>query len=360
MCTGTRMLLDPRSLLFVLNMALALASISCCRADARQVSHDPRAVAVLRRVVQAYQAVKSLDLEVTFTVTTVPLLAPDHPFGIPPRADVEPASPAQNASRSSERQLEQRIRLRFVAPNRLRLELHDTDPGSGRLRTALYLSDGKTFWSYIPEKNWYTREKAPRNLRAFTRLQHFHPACLELLMLMGMDPFRELKQVADRMRYLGTQNVRGVLTEVIELSTSSRTAEILVHLHVGQRDSLLYRIVHITTPVPGPIAPGKVGDALDALIDAPQPLPPDDPELPTVPAASAPSGPIGPLRTQVTCENRVATSPAPPPDAFQFTIPPGALLYGPTEHTARKKSGLERLREIWQRSRQFPGMIAPR
>ncbi|MCS6775999.1 MAG: DUF2092 domain-containing protein [Chloroherpetonaceae bacterium] len=360
MCTGIRTLPDIRAICFVFNVALVLVSTSCCCADTRPVPHDPRAVTILRRMVQAYRELKSLDLEVAFTVATIPLPAPDHPFGIPPRADTEPASPGQHAPQASERQLEQRIRLRFVAPNRLRLELHDTDPESGRSRTALYLSDGRTFWSYIPEKNWYTREKAPRNLRAFSRLQHFHPACLELLMLMGIDPFQELKQVADQVRYLGTQSVRGVPTEVVELATTSRAAEVLVHLHVGQRDSLLYRIVHITTPVPGPIAPGKVGDALDALIDAPQPPPMEDPELPAVSATSTSTGPVGPFRTRVTCENRVTTSPVPPPDAFQFIIPPGALLYGPTENPARRKSGMERLREIWQRSRSFPSAIVPR
>lgn len=339
---------------------------------ADKANYEPRAVELLQKMFQAYGNLTALEQKSEFSVTTIPMAPAKSPFGIPPRADFgtapppvnneppktddpqsAPASPDERKDerKPEERKLDQRMRLLFSAPNRLRLEVQDTDPAAGKPLTSLWLSDGKIFWSYIPEKNWYTREKAPGKMRDFSRLKNLNTTNLELMMLMGVNPFADLKQIADNIHYVGTETVRGSATEVVALSSSSRREETEVRLYIGKSDGLLHRLVHEVTPVAGPAVPGKVGDALDELVDVQQPPTLPDPDNPT-PAETPRAQSFGPFRTRLTYDNILSSAPSFANDAFQFTIPTGALMYGATENASKKKkAGLDRLREFWKRNR---------
>jgi hypothetical protein len=385
--------LSLRKALRVVSIFL-LGAISGSALAQEKNAYEPRALQVLQRMADSYRSLTALEQRTEFTMTTIPLPAPDHPFGLPPRPtrdeegkgkrekekegegqkakgetptpntenqkpETENQSPVTShqppaTNHQQERKLDQRLRLRFAEPNRLRLEIEDKDPLSNLTLTSAWVSDGKTFWSFMPEKNWYTREKAPGRMRDFPRLKNLNATTLELLMLMGLNPFKEIKEVADSVRYIGEEALRGMTMEVIALRSSTRREETEVRFYVGKSDGLMHRLVHELTPVVGPAAPGKVGDGLDELIDGQlPPNPPSDPEA--QPSAATAPQPFRPSRTRLIYDNFLSTQPNFAFDAFLFTIPPGAFLYGPPEKKGNKNQGLEMLREFWKKNRKPQG-----
>jgi outer membrane lipoprotein-sorting protein len=329
---------------------------------ARVAAFDPRALQLLQEMVAAYTALPSLEQRTEFVTALIPLPPPKTPFSAPPRTPDEAdktAPPAPNPDSSpsvsepsakpsgpQEQKLPRVLRLFYQQPNRLRLESQETDPETNKVLTDQWVSDGKTFWTYIAKKNWYTREKTPGRIGDFQKLSNMTSGSLELLMLMGVNPFADLKSAADAVRYEGTAVVRGVTTEVISLQMSSPVEETQARFYIGKDDHLLHRLVHETTPILGPPVPGKVGDGLDELIDNAEPVQPPvigedgqpiPQEVTTAPAVSPAN------RTRVTYDNILRRSSALPVDTFLFTIPSNALLYGTPGDLKPRKPNLKDL-----------------
>ena len=252
---------------------------------------DPRALALLERMTAAYSRLKALDQRTEFFAELIPFDAPDSPFGIPQRPTEKPKTKTDaagdakpNETKKATKKAEtmgRRLRLRYAFPNRLRLEMDAAEPGGDKPTRYLWDSDGKFFWTTIPEKNWYTREKAPARLADFRRLERLDASSLEMLMLLGLNPFAHVREQCDRLTWEGAATARETAVDVVALRSDARTSETVAKLYIGHEDLLLRRVVIETTPAVGPTTPGKIGDALDDLApDDPNPAPllqPDEP-----------------------------------------------------------------------------------
>jgi hypothetical protein len=314
-----------------------LCLTACARTAGAQTrtAFEPRALELLRQMVEAYGQLPALDQQTEFFSAIIPLASPSPSLPNQPPGEAAPAA-GKDDKPGEDNKLNRTLRLRFARPNRLNMEQKETDMSSGKLVLNQWISDGKRFWTYIGEKNWYTKEKAPGNAAGFARLEHLNSGSLELLMLMGINPFADIKEKADSVRWEGSETVRGVSTDVIVLRTAERFASSEARFYIGKDDHLLRRVVTETTPVQRQTShPGRVGDALDELAnDAPLP----QPQLPpNITSREEPPGAEGtPMAmTRVSYENDVHSAPNFDADAFTFTIPTGALLYGPSDLTPK-------------------------
>jgi hypothetical protein len=281
----------------------------------------------------AYGRLTSLRMETEYASALMPvspLLRPAAPpVATPDSPDSPPANPrGQKELLNTEKKLDRKLRLSFAAPNRLRLEVEEPDD-SGRALVSIWDSDGKSFWTYNPEKNLFSREKAPKRLHDFARLAHMTSGSLEVLMLMGVNPFTQIEEQTEEARYAGRETVQGKSVDVVLLSADLGLQATETRLYVGVDDRLLYRLVSETTQKPRPVTKSGVGSPLDELA-------PPDPGAPG--AADAP--PLGPdevqtlpgvlMKSRITCDNKIDTAPSfdpfsfaysPPADAFYLTNP---------------------------------------
>ena len=319
----------------------------------------------------AYSHLKALEQRTEFFATLVPFGTPDSPFGIPPkpqekpdetnaatdgRPDTTEAAPdtaggAAKKTDSQTRKMGRRLTLLYAAPNRLRLEMEDPTPGSEKPLRYEWVSDGKRFWTTIPEKNWYTSEKAPKRFADFRSLSNLNTGSLELLMLLGVNPFSKIREQCDRLTWEEAAVVREIPVCVVALRSDSRFVETVAKLYIGQRDFLLRRVTVETTPVVGPATPGRVGDALDdlaeddpnsaanasALLEAGKAGEGAEPPLLDAPAPPPTAAGSRPMMTRVTYENIITPNPSFPYDTFLFSIPANAWRYGDDNASAKGK-----------------------
>ncbi len=343
--------------------------VLCGEKSSADAAFDPRAVALLDRMSAAYSRLKALDQRTEFSAEIIPFDAPDSPFGIPQKPtkkdttktkkkDAPPdAADGAKADRAKEQAAAGRkMRLRYAFPNRLRIETEEPGAAGDKPVRSVWDSDGKFFWTTIPEKNWYTKEKAPARLADFRKLERLNASSLETLMLLGVNPFANLREQCDALTWEGADMARDGAVDVVALRSDSRAAETVAKLYIGQADFLLRRVVIETTPAVGPATPGKIGDALDELApEDPNPAPPlqndgpaDSPAaLLDAPLPAAPAG-ARPTKTRITYENRITLNPIFNYDAFEFIIPPDALRFGTdaaTKPKTRKPVNLMRRRK---------------
>jgi hypothetical protein len=316
---------------------------------------EPRARQLLQQMADAYNRLPALEQRTVFSAALIPFTPGKNPFETPERPHNTPAPPPESNDERSlfapgkpgveETRLDRTLLLRFSRPNRLFLELNE---GKSTPSTSYqWVSDGKFFYSYIPDKNWYTREKSPGRLSDFRRLTHLNSNSLEVQMLIGNNPFGDLRGQADSVRYEGPALVREIETEVVVLRNQGRFEDTVVRLYIGKEDFMLRRVITETIPVVGPSQPGKVGDALDALIDSatpPQPVQEGEEE-----PSAAPAAPLA-MITRLTYDNLLDVKPNFDFRTFVFQIPNGAMLYGPPPSAAqRKRTMLETLKALQRR-----------
>jgi hypothetical protein len=328
-----------------------------------QTAFDSHALQLLDQMSDAYSHLLGLDQRTEFYIASIPISSPkvapasvqDGGEGraVPHIADA-PAAPSPNAggpatadhaaSLETEEappgeKLKRSLQLIALRPNHLRLELREPDPGALKDQVAQWICDGKTFWTYTDEKHYYTREAAPSNLRDFPKLNHLDTGSLELLMLIGVNPFAQVREQVDSVRYLGEAKVRGVETEVVAMRAVQSTAITDARLYIGKSDHLLRRLVTETVPpAASKAAPGKVGDELDALVDG-RPPPPPQTNVSTAQFATSESDPVepepevttGPMKMISSYDNIIHPLQKSYPSEFTFSIPEGALLYEPLQ-----------------------------
>lgn len=303
--------------------------------EAPHPEFEPRALQLLQQMAEAYAQLPALSQETIFYSAMTPLPPPNAPPG---------SAPPPTEEKEDRRQM----RLLMERPNHLLMELRQFNPATNRVMLSQWVSDGKTFWTYTQERNGYTREKAPSRLRDFVRMPSLNSGSLELLMLLGVNPFADIKDRVDSARYEGTASVRGVPTEVVALRVASQVETTESRLYIGKSDLLLRRVVIETTPAAATRATGRIGDALDELLDdSPSaPPPPADPNAPDDPNALPPLP--APIKTRITYENILQEDPIFGPTTFHFTIPRGALLYRTLDQTNSLHTGSrkEYLREL--------------
>ncbi|MDE2125101.1 MAG: DUF2092 domain-containing protein [Armatimonadetes bacterium] len=263
----------------------------------RPTGIDPAAVALLDSMAAAYGGLRYLDQTTTFTSQVV------SSKGAPDGGSLDKPTPLSRV-----------IRLQFARPNRLNLTATDSGP-NGEPVVSRWVCDGKTFWSYLSDKKSYTIEKAPGSIHQFVRLDHLPDSSLELLMLMGVNPFKDVARAADSVRLLKSATISGVDTGVVELRTTTPQATTVVDLYIGAGDHLLHECAVTTIPARQNAHPGLVGDGLDALA--------------TDGETSQPGAPAQILETRLAYANSFVGQPSFTGLTFSFQPPAGSSLYEP-------------------------------
>lgn len=321
----------------------------------RLSAFDPRAMQLLDQVVAAYAHLSSLDQRTEFSSALMPLTndtragtgsqgddAGGKIGGRPDGSGPNAITSAAGKQDSEVRKLRRSLRLMVSQPNYLKLELLEEGETPDTPNRSQWISDGKTFWTYTnvnSEKrpqNTYTKEKTPSDLHGFLKLQNLNTGSLELMMLLGLNPFANLREQTDSAHYEGTETVRGIQTDVVTLKTATEYESTEARFYIGKEDFLLRRVVTETTPIAHDMStPGMVGDEYDALvIGAPKPrtAQSSDSSSPltaggdTAPPESAPA-PL--MRSRISYDNIISPQSSISAKDFAFTIPPGTLIFEP-------------------------------
>ncbi len=285
--------------------------------------YEPQAIRLLEEMADAYTHMTSLRQETEFVSSVAPLI----PLPVDKSISAGPEEPETGTPQkdgkdllNSEHKLDKKLRLTFAAPNRLRLEVEDSDE-NGKLRVSSWVSDGKSFWTYNAQKNLFSREKAPGKIRDFARLAHMTSGSLEILMLMGVNPFAHIEEQSEGVRYAGRETVRGVATNVVAMTADLGPTATETRLYIGAEDHLLYRLVSETKQKAHPPKRMGTGSPLDELAPpepSSQPLPGnEDDVVPTLPGVL--------MKTSVTCDNKIDTDPKFDATAFVYQPPANAL-----------------------------------
>lgn len=296
-------------------------------------SYDPRALKLLQQMVETYASLSSLQQKTEYYAALTPLNPPPQDPQKSP-SNTTSAAPGSTTSQpaAQEQKLTTTLRLVYAAPNRLLMERTEESPLTGKPVVSRWISDGKTFWSYSEEKNWYTKEPTPGRLRDFSKLTTLNTGCMELMMLMGVNPFANVKNLADSIFCDSPTTLHDVPTEVVVLRSETEAFVTEARFYIGKADSLLRRLAIETKPVTAQAArPGVVGDALDELAElAPSTSPPPDPNDPN-------ASTVVPQKSRYVCDN-ILTAPSFDAQTFAFKIPPGALLHEPFDPTGKRNA----------------------
>ena len=315
-----------------------------------QTRYDPRAAALLKRMGEAYAHLGAIDLRIDISSALIPLEAAP---GALATTNVDP-TPFQVDETTMRPQ--GHLHLAFQQSNRLLLETEQTDPVTNKPFDVRWICDGQSFWSYAGDKKVYTREKAPGSIHDFTRLKNLNGGTLELMMLIGPNPFADLIQSVDGAHRLADAVVRGLPTEVVSLLTEDPIEQSEVRLYIGKADGLLHRMEIESVPIKLHEGPIKVGSKLDALLDAGVQKPPPE-EIPSVSGVpdptpvSPPPAPARPVGSFVRFENDLDLNPTFPTGTFTFRPPKDGLMYG-DQTPAKRLTVKQRIAQMAKENRQ--------
>jgi outer membrane lipoprotein-sorting protein len=323
-------------------------------AEARANSYEPRAMRLLQQMADAYSHLTLLEQETEYTSALTPLV-PVGPESQPPARKTETESNSNAAEGpDAEQKLDRRLRLSFAAPNRLRMEIEEKDE-NGKAQISQWVSDGKLFWTYSPEKNLYSKEKAPGKIQDFARLPHMSSGSLEMLMLMGINPFAQIEEQAGSVRYGGTDNVRGTAADVVIMNADAGPQITETRLYIGAEDHLLYRLVSETAQkIKPPDKRQGVGSPLDELA-----APTSPPPLPLNPGEQAPVPGI-PMKSRVTVENHMRLAPIFDGKTFAYAPPEGALFLNTPDPHRKPPTLKQRLAELAKTYKRSKKQSPPR
>jgi outer membrane lipoprotein-sorting protein len=342
--------------LSVLLWLVALPASSNAQAapkDSRRSAFDPQAIQLLQEMADAYAHLSTLRQETEFTSAITPLVPlPRPPAPAPGAAPEGDRVTSADGVANSEHKLDRKLRLDYAAPNRFRFEVEDTDD-KGKLQVSRWVCDGKSFWTFNPEKNLFSREKAPKRIQEFARLAHMTSGSLEVLMLMGVNPFAHIEEQSDGLRYAGKETVNGAATEVVAMSADLGPQTTETRLYIGADDHLLHRLVSETAQKARPPRPIGGGSPLDEL------APPESTDPPPVGPDGAPALPGVLMKSRVICDNKIDTQPAFGAADFAFQAPAGALyLTNPiTDKPVTLKQRLAELNKSARRQRRSPPKV---
>lgn len=326
----------------------ATAQVSLSPQKMQPSAYDAAALELLQKMVNRYAHLSALQQISEYTSSITPLgktpapqvqnsagsaTAPSVPEALAPSAQGDPG-PGQKIDR--------KVTLAYAQPNYLKLEdfsARATDRSQGQY----WVSDGKSFWAYVPNAHGqgqllYTQEKAPRRIEDFAKLQNFDPGSLELLMLMGINPFHNLKAEVDSVRDEGETLVRGTPAEVIGMTATTPAERTDVHLYIDKSDYLLLRLTSDVTPIGAQSGQSaRIDDALTEMEEERNPPPPPTTDRPQVGEAN-PTNFLGgpntdrpqiPQQMHMGYDNIITRAPLFSQETFAFTPPNGASRFLP-------------------------------
>jgi len=236
---------------------------------------EPEARNVLAASVKAYGHLKTIEMETTYSGDSGGFIKPV------------------------------RSRLLLQRPNRLLYEVWHNVPGMGRTTVKRYLCDGRDYYIYDETEGYYSRFKAPKDLKQLG----IAGAGVELAAISGSNPFDGLEKQVRAARLEGVAEVNGQAADVVMLDSGNQDRTGEARFYISRSDHLILRFtfesIHIDRPD-----------------KKPPPLPrlnPDDP-----PEQELHQPPV-----KFSYDNKYILNPSIPASAFAWTTPPGAMLYEP-------------------------------
>ena len=271
---------------------------------------------LLDRMANAYANLSELSQRTEFYSAVIPLSPDGTPAAIPE---------SDNGASTSDERLIRRARLVFSRPNRLLVEEREVSSGSENGDVVQRISDGKTFWTYRSDKNWYTKDPAPRRLRDFLRLRTFAVDSVDLMLMLGIKPFKEMASQVDSIQLGGVEAVRDVPSDTVVIRADSPGMSAEVRLYIGRDDSLLRRMTIESSTVSLHGGRARGNDELDRVADQ------------RLPAQSTLVGGTKPAtKSVVRCDSILDGHPAFDAPTFAFTVPSRALLQEPLDPSGRR------------------------
>jgi outer membrane lipoprotein-sorting protein len=256
--------------------ALILAAFAI-RAAFGAPNVQPEVKTLLAETVKAYRSLRSVQMQTTFN---------GNPGGF-----TKP----------------QRSQLTMRRPNLLLYELWQGIPGVTASSVMRYQCDGKALYIYNEAERYYTREKAPRDLKGL-RLSN---AGVEFAAMTGSDPFANIEKQVRSARIEGVADVEGELTDVVLLDTGNedRTGE--ARFYIARSDRLIRRFTFESIPLKAPVKPPPRGK-----------LNPDDPDE---------EQELRQLPVRFGYDTKITPNAKVPNSLFAWEAPADALLYQPLE-----------------------------
>jgi hypothetical protein len=200
-----------------------------------------------------------------------------------------------------------RSKLVLQRPNHVSIELYQDVPAFQEPVVTRFQCDGKFVYSYLQEKGYYTREKAPKGFDDFKLIS----SSLEMAAITGLDPFAMLVKQSRAVRLEPSETVDGVATDVVVLDSGTPDKTANTKLYIGQQDHLIRRFVFESIPIEKP-APPKPDPAVPQYKDPNEAPPPIN---------------IKPRAIRMAYENHVILDKEPPKDSFTWVTPSNAFLY---------------------------------
>jgi hypothetical protein len=325
------------------------------RLSAPDERYDPRALLLLKKMGEAYSRLEAMDLHIDMSSALIPLETPSASNG----QSIVLLNPTPFHVDETTLRRQGQIHMAFRQANQLLIETEQVNPQTNKRFDVRWVSDGRDFWSYSGDKKIYTREKAPGNIHDFSRLQYLDGGTLELMLLIGPNPFADLAQSVDGVHRIGEAEVRGVATEVVSILMEDPIEQSELRFYIGKEDSLLYRMEVESVPVLRHEGPIKVGSKLDALLEAnerkppPEQLPPDQvPEGAPAGATAAPAAPSKPVGSFTRFDNDLTLNSTFPPGTFAFKPPKDGLMLGGQPVTVKRLTPRQRLVQMAKEIRQ--------
>ncbi len=313
--------------------ALAQSATLEALRNAHRAAYDPRALQLLSQMTSAYADLTAFEQKTEFLLLETPIFPPGYvPPAAPPKADHLPVDSIDEGTlphAPTEKLLPYSLHLILAQPNLFRVESTEITQDSFQGKTAISVSDGKTFWTYDPAKNQYTRDQAPKSWKGFQKLT-LNNTTIELMMVLGYTPFTNVEDQFDSARYEGFQTVQGAQTDVVCLRVASDRQIQELRFFMGTENHLLYRLVVETIPIVKPAVMPRHDPLDDLLTHANRASAQADPAIPVAPGFEDPH-PIAPfatpMRIRLTLENQFNLDPFIEAKTFRYVPPVDASLY---------------------------------
>lgn len=370
--TNSRLILALLAALYMANPAMAQISFPT---ESAKPHTNEQILTILRQMAEAYARMPSLQIRSVYTSTLLSLKpevskASVVGTGAGDGANIgatlapKPNVPATGSGLvdtdddSPNRRVDRTVKLLYVQPNLLKITDSRTN-ATNPAEISTWVSDGKTYSAFVPRSHnanslLYTQEKAPHSIRGFAKLQNLDGGSLELVMLMGINPFQNLTPEIATTRLDEPATVRGVETEVVTMTSVTRTERDVLHLYIGKEDHLLHRFISEVSPTESASGGARIGDALDEVADESRsdnpPAAGSDKDHPLDPGDISSGERNVAKRTRVVYDNLMTPVTHVEREEFAFTPPLGAALFRPLGSKQIIDPNSKRLAEIIRKS----------
>jgi outer membrane lipoprotein-sorting protein len=211
-----------------------------------------------------------------------------------------------------------RTRLVLQKPNKLLVETSQKGGPGEPPFVSRYQCDGKFVYAYNSTQGWYTKEKAPKDVKGFQMLA----ISVEMAAISGLDPVTALLRQASSVTLEEPAEVDGVETDVVAIRINSADRRAETRLYVGRKDHFLRRFTFYSEVIPKP-EPEKPARQFDPNNPNDRPVPPPPP-------------------VKFSYDNIVSVDKPLGKDLFSWVAPPNAFEYRPlTGYAAKGEANVE-------------------